>query len=165
MTEIGRPRHEQQVAQSLRFLNTPLFSRPQHSFSTRRPPWGCVPKVLLVDQSEALAEALRAEKRQVLAVPDVEQAFIVAAAFRPDVIVLGLSQTGHAGLLSAAMLKLDAATARVPLICLLDSGTEPSAALALGCALALPQSVTPTALAAAIDRLVGSRLDGEAPRP
>jgi DNA-binding response OmpR family regulator len=119
---------------------------------------------LFVAESEALADAMRAEQLEVLEVPDVDQAFMVAGAFRPDAIVLVMSQRTNAGLLSAVMLRLDAVTARTPLICLLDSETEPAAALAAGCALALPRSVSADTLVNAVDQLVASRLDGEAPR-
>jgi len=123
-----------------------------------------VPKVLFVAEGEALADALRAEQLEVLEVPDVDQAFMVAGAFRPDAIVLGLSQRTNAGLLSAVMLRLDAVTARTPLICLLDAETEAAAALAVGCALALPRSISGGELAKSVDQLVESRLGGEAPR-
>ncbi len=122
-----------------------------------------MPTVLFLDQNEELADGLRSADCVVLEVPDVTQVIAIAAAFRPNVIVLGVAAGSSAGLLTTAMLNFDPATAEVPLVCMLEPTVDVAAATAAGCAVALVKPVTPAQLIAAVEKLLAA--GGDAAHP
>jgi DNA-binding response OmpR family regulator len=114
-----------------------------------------VPTVLFLERNEELADALRAADCVVLEITEVSQAIAISSAFRPDAIVLGVAAGSSAGLLTAAMLKFDPATAEVPMVCLLEPNVDAAAARAAGCTSTLTKPVTRGQLVAAVEELVG----------
>lgn len=101
---------------------------------------GKTSRVLLAEDDRLLrtaaVSALRREGFDVLAAEDGEQALLLAAAVRPDLILLDLVMPRVDGYEALARLKADPATRDIPVIVLSNLGAESdrSAATAAGAA-------------------------------
>src|SRR6185312_8388546 len=116
-------------------------------------------RILVVDDIEAnvrLLEAkLQAEYYDVLTASDGESALMMAAAEKPDLVLLDIMMPGMDGYEVCRRLKTEAATRHIPvvLVTALDGPTERITGLQAGADESLPQPIDDILLFARVRRL------------
>jgi DNA-binding response OmpR family regulator len=87
-----------------------------------------MPKVLIVDdirsEQQLIANALRPHGYQCLEASDGSQAYAIAKAEKPDVILLDVVMPGQDGFATCRQLKRDPATKDIPVVMVTSKGGE-----------------------------------------
>lgn len=121
---------------------------------------GSIPKVLVVDDDgpsrTLMADILRSHGCEVVVGENGNEAVVLAAVHRPDLILLDIRMPVVTGIEAARMLKEQPATTGIPIVAVTSSAMPGDEAriLEAGCDGYLPKPTTPSEIVGMVNRFI-----------